>query len=83
MDAIVSTDNVVANLACMLGKPTFVLLPKKPDYRWWDGKKSPWYPTARLYRQDVALEWGKPIKLLTADLSAYLANLGTGGQEGW
>jgi len=36
-------------------RPTWILLPHTPDYRWLlDRDDSPWYPTARLFRQDGA-----------------------------
>jgi hypothetical protein len=43
----------VARLAGALGRPTWMLLPSTPDYRWLlDRQDSPWYPTVRLFRQD-------------------------------
>jgi hypothetical protein len=72
MDAVVTTDNVVANLACMLERPTFVLVPKASDWRWGEGGRAPWYPTARVYQQTVAGEWTEPIARLTSDLYEFL-----------
>jgi glycosyl transferase family 9 (putative heptosyltransferase) len=52
MDAVVSVDTSVAHLAATLGRPTFILLPTAPDWRWLlDRRDSPWYPAARLVRQ--------------------------------
>lgn len=72
MDAVVTTDNVVGNLACMLGLPTFVLVPKCADWRWGTGGRAPWYPSARVYQQEVAGEWDKPIARLVAELATFL-----------
>lgn len=72
MDAVVTTDNVVGNLSCMLGTPTFVLVPKCADWRWGDAGRAPWYPSARVYQQRVAGEWAQPIAELTRDLAAFL-----------
>lgn len=55
MDLIVSTDNVVANLAGALDKPLFLLAPFVADWRWGIGERSPWYPSARIFRQ---AKWG-------------------------
>jgi hypothetical protein len=76
MDAIVTTDNVVANLGCTLGRPTFVLAPKAADWRWGAAGRTPWYPSARVYQQDVAGEWDAPISRLAADLRTHLTARG-------
>lgn len=76
MDAVVTTDNVVGNLACMLGRPTFVLVPKCADWRWGEGGRAPWYPSARVYQQDVIGEWDRPIARLVDDLAQYLREHG-------
>ena len=58
LDLVVSVDTSVAHLAGALAKPVWVLLPFIPDWRWLlDRSDSPWYPTARLFRQDVTCAW--------------------------
>jgi hypothetical protein len=48
----------VAHLAGALGTPVWILLPFSPDWRWLlDRQDSPWYPTARLFRQSKDREW--------------------------
>ena len=57
-DLVVTIDNTTAHLAAALGKPTWILLPHVPDFRWLMGRNdSPWYPTVRLFRQPGIGDW--------------------------
>jgi Tetratricopeptide repeat/Glycosyltransferase family 9 (heptosyltransferase) len=58
LDLVISVDTSVAHLAGALSKPVWILLPFIPDWRWLlDRDDSPWYPTARLFRQDHTRVW--------------------------
>jgi len=58
LDLVISVDTSVAHLAGALAKPVWVLLPFIPDWRWLlDRDDNPWYPTARLFRQDDTRAW--------------------------
>jgi hypothetical protein len=58
LDLIISVDTSVAHLAGALAKPVWVLLPYIPDWRWLlERDDTPWYPTARLFRQDETRRW--------------------------
>jgi tetratricopeptide (TPR) repeat protein len=61
LDLVITVDTSVAHLAGASGRPTWVLLPFVPDYRWLlDREDSPWYPTLRLFRQSERRDW-KPV----------------------
>ena len=73
MDLIISVDTSVAHLAGALGKPLWLLLPCVPDFRWLtDREDSPWYRTARLFRQPHIDDWHSVIEIITAELSAEI-----------
>ena len=58
LDLIVPVDTSVVHLAGALGQPVWTLLPCMPDWRWLlEREDSPWYPTARLFRQGSPDDW--------------------------
>jgi hypothetical protein len=70
LDLVISIDTGVAHLSGALGKPTWVLLPFVPDWRWFhDRSDSPWYPTMRLFRQSHLSDWSQPIRAASVELS--------------
>ena len=73
MDIVIAVDTSVAHLAGALAKPVWVLLPFVPDWRWLlDRDDSPWYPTARLFRQDDSRQWDGAFGRLRAALDDFL-----------
>jgi len=74
MDVVVTVDTAVAHLAGAMGKAVWVLLPANPDFRWLtDRDDSPWYPTARLFRQTTAGDWQSVIGQVGEALHARFA----------
>ena len=69
MDVVVSVDTSVAHLSAALGRPTWVLLPFSPDWRWLLARDdSPWYPAMRLYRQERLGNWDGALRRVGAEL---------------
>jgi ADP-heptose:LPS heptosyltransferase len=73
MDLVISVDTSVAHVAGALAKPVWVLLPFIPDWRWLlERDDSPWYPTARLFRQDETRTWDNVIARVHAALDDFV-----------
>jgi hypothetical protein len=63
MDLVISIDTSVAHLAGALGVPVWIMLPFSADWRWLVGREaSPWYPTARLFRQKQPGAWDDVVR---------------------
>src|SRR5262249_13558376 len=63
LDLVITIDTSVAHVAGALGKPMWVLLPFSADWRWLrDRGDSPWYPTARLFRQSAPGDWDSVVR---------------------
>jgi hypothetical protein len=73
MDLVVTSDSMIAHLAGALGCRTFVALRRIPDWRWQlERDDSPFYPTARLFRQRTEGDWA-PVFTQIADAVRALA----------
>jgi Flp pilus assembly protein TadD len=71
LDLVITCDSVMAHLAGALGIPVWIALPLVPDWRWLLGRDdSPWYPTARLFRQTRLDDWEPVFARVAAALRA-------------
>jgi ADP-heptose:LPS heptosyltransferase len=70
IDVLVTVDTSIAHVAGGLGKPVWIMLPRSAhDWRWMlDREDSPWYPTARLFRQKADGDWPGVVERVRAEL---------------
>jgi hypothetical protein len=74
VDLVISADTAIAHLAGAMARPVFILLPFAADFRWMLGRDdSPWYPTARLFRQTVLGDWDGPLAQVRRAMSELAA----------
>jgi tetratricopeptide (TPR) repeat protein len=69
-DLVIAVDTSVVHLAGAMGRPVWILVPFQPDWRWLtDRDDSPWYPTARLFRQPKPGDWDSVIARVRDELA--------------
>ena len=73
LDLIVTVDTSVAHLVGAFGRPVWIMLAKSADWRWMQARTdSPWYPTARLFRQETQGSWQPVLDKIETELQAFI-----------
>lgn len=73
LDLIITSDTALAHLTGALGRPLWLPLANTPEWRWLrDRDDSPWYPTARLFRQATPGEWRSVFEMMFGQLTSRL-----------
>jgi ADP-heptose:LPS heptosyltransferase len=68
-DLLISVDTMAAHCAGALGNPVWIMVPYSPHWCWGGGRDlTPWYPTARLSRQDVRQDGSNAVDRMTQTL---------------
>lgn len=74
LDVVISSDTAAAHLAGALGRPVWIVLKHVPDWRWMmDREDTPWYPTARLFRQARRDDWDEVFERIAGELARAAA----------
>lgn len=74
LDLVITIDTAVAHLAGAMGVPVWIMLKFSPDWRWLLGRNdSPWYASARLYRQDSPGDWMPVTQAIAGELKKIVA----------
>jgi hypothetical protein len=75
LDLVVTSDTAIAHLAGALGRPVWIALKHMPDWRWMlDRDDTPWYPTARLFRQKRRADWIEVFERIAVEVTRTAAN---------
>tara|TARA_A100001011_G_scaffold144014_1_gene152167 strand:+ start:18 stop:599 length:582 start_codon:yes stop_codon:yes gene_type:complete len=76
LDLVISVDTSVAHLAGALGKEVWIFIPFAPDFRWLLNRvDTPWYPTAKLFRQTKLDNWDEVINIVKKKLMLKYQNV--------
>lgn len=74
LDLVISCDTAVPHLAGGMGKAVWVMLPFASPWCWMlEREDSPWYPTARLFRQKKIGDWRDVARRVQKELQLWLA----------
>lgn len=67
LDLVIGVDTSISHLAGAMGRPLWIMLPQYAlDWRWLlDRDDSPWYPSAKLFRQPVRGDWNAVVDKIT------------------
>jgi hypothetical protein len=72
LDLVISIDTGVGHLAAAMGTPTWLMLAFAPDWRWLlDREDSPWYPSARLFRQKKLRDWDDVVARIATEFAGW------------
>jgi len=73
LDLVVSVDTATAHLAGALGRPVWLLNRAASEWRWLlERSDSPWYPSMRIFRQQVARQWAHVVDEVIATLHEFM-----------
>ena len=73
LDLVITVSNATAHLAAALGVPVFILLPLSPNWRWFRGTNpSPWYPSAKLFKQNMVDDWSDVFTQIESELNTFM-----------
>ena len=76
VDRVVSVCTALIHLTGAMGRAAWILVPAVPEWRYMrEGSRMPWYPAARLFRQESIGEWGDVIERVAGELGSSAAGV--------
>lgn len=71
LDLVITVDTSVAHLSGAMAKPTWVVIPHSPDWRWGLHGSTPWYSSVKLIRRSAAWTWSHMTHQIATDILDY------------
>lgn len=73
LDLVITVDTSIAHVAGAVGVPVWIMVAMSHDWRYpREGQTTPWYPSARLYRQTKRQQWADVIGQIAYELDLYV-----------
>jgi tetratricopeptide (TPR) repeat protein len=80
LDVVLSVCSAVIHLGGALGRPSWVMAPLVPEWRYGrEAESMIWYPSVRMFRQEKSSEWGKVIANVRRALQKQIREASTRG----
>ena len=78
LDLVITSDTVIPHLAGAIGVETWMVLSKSADWRWMlDRNDSPWYPTMKIFRQNILGDWHEVFEQVVAKIRQTVSRRGS------
>ncbi|MBQ3642671.1 hypothetical protein II906_12220 [bacterium] len=72
IDILVTADSSIAHAAGALGIKTYLMLPKIPEWRWFnDDKNTPWYKSIKIFKENDKTGWAGVISRISREITKY------------
>ena len=79
LDLVITVDSAVSHLAGALARPVWIMNRYAPCWRWLEGRgDSPWYPTARLFKQQAIGDWDGLVREVMGAAREFVERRGSG-----
>ncbi|MFZ5773993.1 MAG: tetratricopeptide repeat protein [Thermodesulfobacteriota bacterium] len=76
LDLVITVDTAVAHLAGAMGRPVWLLNRYESEWRWMRGMEtSPWYPSMRIFSQEIPGEWNGVMRKVSAVLEHHFLSM--------
>ena len=84
LDLVITICSAPVHLAGAMGRPTFLMLCFDPHWVWMLGREdTPWYPSARLFRQAAPGDWSTVTEKIAGEFGNLSAATAAFSPQRW